>query len=440
VLKLAVPQMLAGKMLEAAETLDRTRLLLQSAEPTAADHWAAALLVHPARRLIDPAGGSLAVRILGAYPAGGLPPGLTLRLRFLAAESAKQLSVTAVAISKLPIDATIATDNLPDGDHTLRVDVVDGNNVLASYTTGISAVTHLRERLDRLTTPASRINSQSMDARSLRALQGRLMLLTYPTAPETNYPAARLLAEAEALLKAVQAGQEFYGPQRTGQFWLAIPTAFSDAPVRLFVPDGAKAGKPLPIVVALHGLGGSENLFFDAYGFGLIARLAQERGWMVVSPRAGGLFDGAPPVPVIVDELAKVYPIDKQRVYVVGHSMGAMHAIALAQEAPGRFAAIAALGGGGTVTKPDAFRELPVFIGCGGDDFLLGPAKGLAKFLEKAGATRVAYKEYAGVEHMLIVQEALPDVFRFFEKRQSAALRRRVPRESFRSAASRINT
>jgi predicted peptidase len=229
-----------------------------------------------------------------------------------------------------------------------------------------------------------------------------------------------LLSETEHIVATLNARTvgypppRFYHLERPGQFWLDIPSNHGSTPTRVFIPEQAKNGKPLPVVVALHGAGGSENLFFDAYGYGLIARLAKERGWMVVAPRAGWLFDGPPPAAGIVDELAKVYPIDKQRVFLVGHSMGAMQAMKLAQESPGRFAAIAALGGGGAVNKPDLFKDLPVFVGCGKDDFLLSGAKALVKSLDKAGANRVTYKEYPGVEHILVVQVALPDVFKFF--------------------------
>ena len=37
------------------------------------------------------------------------------------------------------------------------------------------------------------------------------------------------------------------------------------------------------------------------------------------------------------------------------------------------------------------------------------------KELEEAGAKDVTYREYPGVEHMVIVREALPDVFDFFD-------------------------
>jgi predicted esterase len=297
------------------------------------------------------------------------------------------------------------------GDHTLSVDVFVARNRLTTYTSGVSVVQDLSRRLDRLNgMPAP----SSLDGRTFRSLVTLLRRLADGWPPETIYPAARLLGEAEELAVSIAAGREYYGPQRTGQFWLSVPTGNTTTPVRLFVPDAAKAGKPMPLVVALHGAGGSENLFFDAYGNGLVARLAQERGWMVVAPRAGWLFDAAPPAAAIVDELAKVYPIDKQRVFIVGHSMGAMQAVTLAQETPGRFAAIAVLGGGGAVEKPAVVKDLPVFIGCGKGDFLLGGARGLAEQLKKAGATRLIYKEYPGVEHMLVVQEALPEVFRFF--------------------------
>jgi predicted esterase len=175
---------------------------------------------------------------------------------------------------------------------------------------------------------------------------------------------------------------------------------------------------PVPVVVALHGMGGSENAFFDGYGNGIIPRLASERGWIVIGPRVEGVLGAGPPPPVaaILDELAKRYPIDPKRVYLVGHSMGAGHAVQLAQQDAGRYAAVAALGGGGRITKPDALKSVPFFVGCGKLDAALPKAQALHKALEKAGCP-VTFKEYDDVEHLLVVREAAADVFKFFEKR-----------------------
>jgi alpha-beta hydrolase superfamily lysophospholipase len=86
------------------------------------------------------------------------------------------------------------------------------------------------------------------------------------------------------------------------------------------------------------------------------------------------------------------------------------------QLSAGRFAAAAALGGGGTVRDAKAFAELPFFVGVGTKDFALGQSRALNKALTAGGAKRVTFKEYEGIEHMVIVREALPDVFAVFDR------------------------
>jgi predicted peptidase len=121
-----------------------------------------------------------------------------------------------------------------------------------------------------------------------------------------------------------------------------------------------------------------------------------------------------------IAELAKVFPeIDTNQVFVVGHSMGAAEAIREANATPGKFAALAALGGGGS-PKPakdqaEAFKKLPFYVGVGENDFGTAQAEALSKSLKKQGAENITFKRYPGIEHMIIVQEALPEVFQFFE-------------------------
>ena len=117
-----------------------------------------------------------------------------------------------------------------------------------------------------------------------------------------------------------------------------------------------------------------------------------------------------------IDELAKRYPLDPKRVFLVGHSMGAIHTIDLVQKHPEKFAAVAMLGGAVTLRDPKAFAELPTFVGVGEkDELMLGAVRGLNKALA-GGAKKLTYKEYPHVEHMVIVREALPDVFEMFSK------------------------
>jgi predicted esterase len=415
VIKRAVPLFFAGRGAAAADTLDQSRLILRRVDDPAV-RWAEALIVRPSARLLDPAAGPFTVTLSACYDSQAEPPaGATVRLSLRAADGTALPAAAEVTVARLPVSAELPADKLPEGDHTLRVEVVAGGKTLATYEEMVSVAPRLRERVDTLQTAAQGSGEPSTDRATLHALAELLDKLTQRYLYETDYPAARLLAEAEALARAVAVPEQFYGPRRTGEYWLTLATTKGAAPVRLFVPESVKAGKPVPLVVALHGAGGSENLFFDAYGNGAVVRLARERGWVVVATRASSLFGGPPPAPAVIDELVRLYPIDRGRVYVVGHSMGASHAVQLAQQVPGRFAAIAPLGGGGGVTKPEAVRELPIFIGCGAEDFALPGARGLAESLRKVGATRVIVKEYTDVEHIMIVQEALKDVFTFFE-------------------------
>jgi len=232
---------------------------------------------------------------------------------------------------------------------------------------------------------------------------------------ESDFPANRMLAELEAQTQAADQSNAYLGEDRPGQFWVTLPTRSGrKVAARVFVPEAAAQGDPLPIVVALHGAGGSENMFFESYGHGAIVDRCRERGWLLVAPRSTAF--GGSPVAEIVEELAKLYPVDRQRVMVVGHSMGAGQAVSVASSDPDRYAAVAALGGGGSVKSGPGLKSLPFFVGIGSEDFAARASKDLADTLRRAGLTNVIFREYPGIEHLAIVQVALPDVFRFFDE------------------------
>src|SRR5262249_4894086 len=293
--------------------------------------------------------------------------------------------------------------------------LADGN-VLASRSIGVARVENLATRVEAIKKAAKSVPNPptTIEQASFVLLSSLVDDLAKGKVLETDYPASRLVFGGERLAKVTE---PYYITSRPGEFWLRIPVGKEQADVRIRIPPKLEEKKqPVPILFVLHGLSGSENLFFDGYGNGIVPRLASERGWIVVATKVSGpLGSGPAPDGVgILDELSRGYPIDPKPVYLIGHSLGAAHVVLLAQRHPGRFAAIAALGGSGRVTKPEALKGLPVFVGCGKLDIALAGAKSLHKSLEDAKAA-ATYKEYDDIEHMLIVREAAGDVFKFFD-------------------------
>jgi predicted esterase len=415
-LKKVVALFFANRNAEAAEVLDQSRFLLEGRKnPSPAERWANSLVVRGVDRLLDPAKDKLTIIVRRAYDVNDAMPANT-RVRLSINGNAERKLLHDFPISSLPMLCMIGVSKFPPGDHVVTAEILVDAKSLAKYEFGISVQSDWQARLDRLRAAIGEQSTTPTTARkTLQALVETVTNISRRVGIETDLPAARFLCEGDELCRAIAAGESFYGPRRAGEFWLTLATASGEAPVRLFVPEGLKPDKPVPLVVAMHGAGGSENMFFDVYGHGGTMRACKDRGWLMVATRAVGLFGAPPPVADIVDELAKMYPIDPNRVFVLGHSMGAAHTVAALQASPGRFAAAAALGGGGNVRNADTVKGLPIYVACGSEDFALSGAKSLCRNLETAGA-KVTFKEYPAVEHVVIVQACLREMFAFFDR------------------------
>jgi predicted esterase len=398
---------------EAARAIGRAQFALDPAHaPTPARRWADALALEPASRLVAAGRSDVPIAVTAFYKADADAP-TGARLRLSVRQGDATLSSREARIDVLPATVNAPLEGVPAGDHTLHYEVAIAGAMEASGAYGLSVVADPKARLDAVAKRLPPVDPKARPATADRAtaadLLERLRKLAAGDAPETDYPAARLIAELEDLAAALAEGRTFYGPDRPGEFWLTLVTANGSlAPVRVFLPEAARGGKPLTTVVALHGAGGSENMFFDSYGAGAIVGLCRDRGWLLAAPRAG-----APPEDVVA-ALAKVYPVDPSRVFAVGHSMGAAMAVASASKAPATYAGVAALGGGGRLRASDGLKKVRFFVGVGTADFARPGAAALSRALTDAGAT-TTYREYPDIEHLAVVQVALADVFAFFD-------------------------
>jgi pimeloyl-ACP methyl ester carboxylesterase len=154
-----------------------------------------------------------------------------------------------------------------------------------------------------------------------------------------------LLAELELETAALEAGRDPYRG-RPGEQWRAFPLGEQEVRYRLLAPEAAVArGGRLPVLVAFHGFEGDENMFRFAYGRGRLFELAAERGLLLVTPRTEPFLRSPAAFERLLDTLADDYPIDRGRLFVLGHSMGAQAAGLVARRHGAKLAGVALFAG-----------------------------------------------------------------------------------------------
>lgn len=232
--------------------------------------------------------------------------------------------------------------------------------------------------------------------------RARLLVDTISTERSAEF-LSRPVDLAAAVTREVESLEQGRSPNRraTGDRWTAYRGLGGEImPMRLIAPPAA-ATKPVGVLIALHGAGGDENMFATSYGRGIAARLAWEAGLLFISPATTAFMKGPEQFDALMAVLRRDYQIDEQRVYLLGHSMGAGAAARLAQQRPQAIAAVACLAGGAAVTVSDAPPML--FIGASLDPII--PARTV-----KAAATATPtarYEERANEGHTLMVRGAV---------------------------------
>ena len=134
----------------------------------------------------------------------------------------------------------------------------------------------------------------------------------------------------------------------------------------LAVPPDAAPNEPLPLVVALHGAGGSSEQMEVSAGFG---ELGREQGFVVLTPQARGdtrIWDVQPSGPDVqyledlLDEVEGKLCIDTDRVNLTGFSMGGVMSLTLACRDPERIAAVAPVAGVVQIDGCDPSTTVPL--------------------------------------------------------------------------------
>lgn len=201
-----------------------------------------------------------------------------------------------------------------------------------------------------------------------------------------------------------------------------------------YIPPTPVPEAGYPLVVVLHGRGGTAESFFDASRMWMVAR---ERGFIALFPQAY-CYQQYPPDGVrnvsmwdypdgslradnvgfirrMVEDAAARYPVDRSRIYCCGQSSGGMMTMDLALYASDLFAAAAPWS---TASVPDGKRTvteqmIPIFLMRGTEDGLPRQKRFseypfrcnsrlkamLDYFLERYGLEKKAWEYESGIYH-----------------------------------------
>jgi predicted esterase len=326
-----------------------------------------------------------------------------------------------------------------DGAMVLQAEVFDGATSLGAATLGVFVQKGLEARLKALESAAATVTPAVKDDVLFagdyikNVNRGRIELADFNVATE--------IAKAETIVAAAKGGKDpFKG--KTGDFerHYLLQGANEIMPYRVYVPKGYNASKATPLVIALHGLGGNEDGFFDNYQQ-LPPQLSEKHGFLLAAPlgfRRDGFYGSqmmsADPIARRRSEYSEkdvlevlrlmkaAYNVDDSRVYLIGHSMGAIGTWALAAKYPQTWAALVTFAGTGAPTLAEPMKAIPQFVVHGDADntVSVSGSRNMVAALKKLNAN-VTYIEVPGGSHTDVVVPNLPQAFDFLAAQRKGA-------------------
>jgi poly(3-hydroxybutyrate) depolymerase len=308
------------------------------------------------------------------------------------------------------------------------------------------------------------------------ALCLQLVVLAQPLAPQspTTAPAAQAPAP----------GRGGRGPIPVDPRVQMREYAFTETekiPYAVFVSSKVRRDQKAPLIVALHGLGGTPTSLLR----GNALDLAEKGGYILVGPMGynprgwygvpatgrGGRGRGAPPaagapqataatpqapaaagrqgpppgalagandpsnlrelsekdVLNVLDIVRKDFNVDERRTYLMGHSMGGAGTFHLAVKYPQHWAATASIAPaafGMQTSSLAAITTMPMMIVHGDRDTAVPVAVGRS-WADKMNELKMSYKyrEVPGGDHGNVISIGMPDIFAFFAEHSKPASR-----------------
>jgi predicted esterase len=253
----------------------------------------------------------------------------------------------------------------------------------------------------------------------------RISLFDLANAGEINFDRINFsgqLKEAGGMLDALDAGNDPFAKRRA-DFKKAYISKVDNTlqPYRIYVPTTYNDSKAHPLVIALHGMGGDENSYFEAYDKGAFKVAAEDHGYIVACPKGRKpasmyIGDAERDVMDVIEEVKRAYRIDPDRIYLTGHSMGGFGTWSIAMNHPDVFAALAPVAGG--VTNPanmSKIAHIPQIVIHGDKDPTVSVERSRVMVaMGKKLGVELKFIEVPGGDHGSVVASTFKDVFEWF--------------------------
>jgi predicted esterase len=416
----------AGRYGEALRDYYHGLAVMRGASWTPTLELASALRAHAAHSMVEP-GSQLVVTLSPLYST---PPAEGVRLSATAflvpggnqGEPQSLGSPVAVDAAALPLRIAAKIPETAAGDYRVEVRLSPGQASAAFVKPVPIHVEALAVPVQQLHARVTKLARQNGSA--LQSAEYTLTLYDRADAGEVDPAHVNWRSEfagANTILDDLAAGRDPFA-HRLGDMRKAYRSDVDRQllPYRLFIPDSYDGRKPVPLVVALHGMGGDENSMFDSYG-GTLKREAARVGFAVVCPKGrdtASMYRGAAEQDVmdVLAEVRRDYQIDDKRIYLMGHSMGGFGTWSVAMAHPDLFAALGPISGGGDPANMAKISRIPEYVVHGDDDRTVPvtQSRTMVAAGRKAGA-HIVYVEVPGGSHTSVAAPQMGPMLDFFK-------------------------
>lgn len=175
-----------------------------------------------------------------------------------------------------------------------------------------------------------------------------------------------------------------------------------------FIPEGNETGKEFPLVIYLHGWSNNYSVYLRWYD----AEIQRKNPCFVYTPKtptdwadwSGWSDQLTEPMQTairVLDSLTEIYPVDKNRIYVYGISMGGEGTFDLLDKLPDKFAAAMSVCGGGKPEWAGNISKTPIWMFHGSADGINPPklTEEVYDEMVRIGAKKMRYTSYKDYGH-----------------------------------------